>query len=159
MMQAMDWDARLSMIAKEMSDADGPVGDQLRARLARHSSIELALDIQFAHARARQAVVTGVQMAHRCGTLLFKAPAGEMASWIQMTGISPSTAKHYLSAALAFPELCHITERRRGKITEAQALAFLRGGQLSEQRQSDPVTDLRALLKLLESPEVPDVAG
>ena len=65
-----DWELRMQQLAREHADMAGPTGDKLRATIARHTVAASVRSLQLAHARAREAVVTGARMALRCGALL-----------------------------------------------------------------------------------------
>lgn len=142
-----NWNARLLQMAEEHPDAPGRAGEILRARLTQQAVDTLTHDLQLAHARAREAVVTGVSMSLRCGALLLQAPAGEFATLIRAADISSEAARHYAQLALKFPELRKRCERRNGRISEIEALYFLRDNP-EARLPADPVTDLRALLQL-----------
>ncbi|MDR3453787.1 MAG: hypothetical protein P4L96_13475 [Rhodoferax sp.] len=142
----INWDARLLQIAEEHPDASGRAGELLRARLAQQAIHGLTHDLHLAHARAREAVVTGTRMALRCGALLLKAPAGEVATLMRVAGITPQAGEHYMHMALGHPELARISAKRFGRISEAQALHLLWGEQ--SDGLADPVTDLMSLHEL-----------
>ena len=142
-----NWNARLLQVAKEHPDAPGKTGEMLRARLAQHAFGTFSHDLQLAHARAREAVLTGVRMSIRCGVLLTQAPSSEVATLIRSAGIPLDVAKHYEQMALGCPELWQRCEHRNGRITETEALGALRGNP-NFCSPTDPVADLRKLLSL-----------
>lgn len=136
-----NWESRLRQIAAEHPDASGKAGEILRSRLRQQEAHELKQDVSLAHARAREAVVTGTRMALRCGALLLKAQPEELPGLLGAAGIQPQAAQSYLSLAQqAAYELRQRSLHRRGKITEQEALHALRGS-----LTPDPVADLRAL--------------
>lgn len=144
-----NWNARLLQIAMDHADAPGKAGEILRARLAQHAFSTFSHDLQLAHARAREAVVTGVRMSLRCGVLLMQAPASEIATLIKSAGIMPEVAKRYEQMASRCPKLWDRCERRSGRITEGEAFYVLRGDH-EPQLPADPRSDLRTLLQLTD---------
>ncbi|MDR3452636.1 MAG: hypothetical protein P4L96_07525 [Rhodoferax sp.] len=142
----INWDARLLQIAEEHPDASGMAGELLRARLAQQAAHVVTHDLQLAHARAREAVVTGARLSLRCGALLLNAPAGDVAHLLRFAGISPQAGINYTHMALGHPELARISAKRFGRISEAQALHLLRGER--SDGLADPVTALRSLHEL-----------
>ena len=152
----INWDARLLQIAEEHPDAPGRAGELLRARLARQATHGLTHDLHLAHARAREAVVTGTRLSLRCGALLLKAPAGEVATLLRVAGITPQAGEHYMQLASEFAELRKTCERRNGRISENDALHSLRGA--PEANSPDPVADLLRLVAMLLNEGVCNVA-
>lgn len=142
-----NWDARLLQIAQEHPNTPGKAGEILRARLRQQAASILTQDLQLAHARAREAVVSGARMSLRCGVLLMKVSADEISTLIRVAGISPEAAGHYAQLAGEFPELHQRCERRNGRISEAEALHLLRGYP-NINLLSNPVADLRMLLRI-----------
>ena len=69
----------MQQLAREHADMAGPTGDKLRATIARHAVAESVRSLQLAHARAREAVVTGTRMALRCAALLADVPPSNLA--------------------------------------------------------------------------------
>ena len=143
----IDWDARLLQIAQENPDTPGRAGELLHDRLARQAAHAFTRDIHLAHARAREAVVTGTRMALRCGGLLLKVPAGEVAALMRGAGITPHAGEDYMRIASEFADLARICTRRNGRISEAHALHLLRGEQ--SDGAATPVSDLLRLVALL----------
>lgn len=139
----MQTDKLLRDLARDDPQIPGQAGDVLRARLAQQAASDLIQDIHLAHARSREAVVTGARMALRCGALLLQA-GGEWAPTLRAAGISEHTGAEYVALALAHPELAAIALRRFGRISEAQALQTLGGGAAAA-----PAGDLRRLRGLL----------
>ena len=121
-----NWQARLLQIAAEHPDAPGEAGDRLRATVARHTAHEFTRDLHLAHSRVRESLVTGVHHSLRCGALLMKVPPDELAGLLRATGIDPQPAQNYLHLAQqATREQRQRCLRRRGRISEAEALALL----------------------------------
>ncbi len=125
-----NWQLRMQQIASEHADMGGPTGDKLRAAIARHTVAESLRSLQLAHARAREAVVTGTRMALRCGALLGDVPPSCLAQSLRIACISDMTAASYLGLAQSFPDLAAMCARLNGRISEMQALQVLEGLQL-----------------------------
>lgn len=141
MMTQDNWQARLLQIAREHAELTGDVGDLLRATIQQHEKQDRLLDVITAHGRVRETVITGVRMALRCGSLLLKMPPEELPGLLRAASISPQAAERYrVMAEKAGHELRQRCIRRRGKITEQEALHALRIS-----LNPDPVTALLAL--------------
>ena len=138
-----NWNARLLQIAKENPDAPGKAGEILRAALARQAVSQSTHDLQLSHCRTREAVVTGARMALRCGALLLRAkatmPANEFAGLLRVACILPEAAEGYMLLAHEHPNLRRQCLRRKGRISESDALNILRGSH-------DTVANLKTLL-------------
>lgn len=148
-MKTENWQARLTQIAAEHPDAPGKAGAVLRQHLSRQARNDSIRSLQLAHARSREAVVTGARMALRCGALLLDGQGGELAGLLRVAGIRPQAAAQYSALALEYPDLARISVRHNGRITETQALRVLRGAQSDS--LADPVADLR-VLRAFEGP-------
>jgi hypothetical protein len=134
-----NWESRLQQIAREHADMAGPTGERLRATIARHTVAESVRSLQLAHARAREAVVTGTGMALRCGALLGDVLPAQMALTLRIACLSDMTAASYLGLAQSFQDLAATCARRNGRISEIQALRVL------DRPHPDTVASLTAL--------------
>ena len=134
-----NWEFRLRQIASEHANMAGPTGDRLRATIAHHQISESVRAMQLAHCRAREAVITGVRMALRCGALLAEVQPAALESAARIACMSDIDVAGYLALAQSFPELAAICARRNGRIDEAQAMRVL------DTAQSNAVASLIAL--------------
>ena len=139
----MNSETLLLQIAAESPDLPGHAGDLLRARLAQQAALGLMMDIQLAHARSREAVVTGARMALRCGALLLRVPACDLDRVLRVSSIGPQAAIEYVKLADDHPNLARIAVKRRGRIGEAQAMDLLKGTQTAS-----PWANLQALIRM-----------
>ena len=137
-----NWNARLLQIAKDNADLSGTVGDKLRSSLARYANVDKCRALELAHARAREAVVTGTRMALRCGAILNETPASDLPFLLRVTGVSDKASTNYARIAQEFPVLSQLCARRNGRITERQALQVLQA------IESDPMLNLFELAQI-----------
>ncbi|MDD5365330.1 MAG: hypothetical protein PHR30_08320 [Gallionellaceae bacterium] len=139
-----NWNDRLMQIANENPDASGEIGERLRAHVKAHVRQQLIQDVQLSHARAREAIVTGARQAFRTGALLLTAPRGDLLTLLRAAGISTRAASEYIRLALAATsEQRQRCLRRRGRITESEAMGLLHGTQTD--RDLHPSDSLHAL--------------
>lgn len=139
-----DWNARLMQMAREQPDAPGEIGERLRAHIQAHARLELIGEIHLLHARTREAVVKGARLALRTGALLLTVPRDELPGLLRAAGISPVAASEYLRLTLATTdEQRQRCLRRRGRISESEALNLLHG--TGTDRALSPSDSLRAL--------------
>lgn len=121
-----NWEARLIEIAEEA----GETGDRLRAVLKRREFSIFAQQVQLASARSREAVVTGARQALRCGSLLLQVPPCDLPAMLRPACISQVNAEAFMQLAQgSTEEQRRRLLRRRGNITEGEALDLLRGTQ------------------------------
>jgi hypothetical protein len=143
-----DWQNNLRQIADEHPEAPGELGEKLRAVLVGRASTVLMRDIQLAHCRVREAVITGMRQSLRCGSLLLQAP-GDLAGLLQAAGITPQAAIACTQLALrCTADQRRRSLRRRAVITEEEALVMLESLRGSEEDGSDPLSNLEALSRI-----------
>ena len=131
----------MQQLAREHAEMAGATGDKLRATIARHPVAESVRSLQLAHARAREAVVTGARMALRCGALLGDVPSSNLAYCARIACLTEIEVARYRALAQSFPDLAATCARRNGRISEMQALQVL------DRAQPDTVAALMALAR------------
>ena len=123
----MDNENFLCEIAKDAQEA-GVVDERVQTVLRRKASFDLFMQVNLAHSRSREAVVKGTRQALRGGCLLQQVPYADLPGLLRSTGISQHTAEAYIQLA----ERCSEEQRgrllrRRGRISEDEALELLKG--------------------------------
>jgi hypothetical protein len=111
----------------------GEAGERLRSLLRQRAFSFFAQQVQLASARSREAVVTEARQALRCGCLLLQVPASDLPVLLRAACISQETAEAYmLLARKCTKDQRRRLLRRRGRITEDEALDLLRGTQTGD---------------------------
>ena len=132
----INWELRLQQLAEENPDAANELGGALRKALREKERNRFNHDLAVAHGRARESVVTGVSMSIKCCDLLLTAKASlsdkEYSTLLRITSISDDAANAYIQLATACPELRKICSRRKGRISETEALNLLNGRQTDQ---------------------------
>jgi hypothetical protein len=125
-----NWDARLLQIAEEFPNAKDKTGGILCARLKELIKQDQIYVLSLTHARLREAIVTTVSMALRCGALLLETNPQERTTAERAANISPEIATLLMELAQNDPGLSQRGLLRKYRLSENQAFQILNSSPL-----------------------------
>ncbi len=167
----IDWDARLSQVARQQAkalrvDLPEPAADDLHRRLQERTNLKLRMTLALFHAQAREGVAKALRKALAAGSLLVeeKTRLGPeaFAALVKGANITPGTAANYMRAAERAPDLaarCRLRRTRHRCPGNDGTARFLHGD--SDRPAVLPDAALPMLVDLCfgDHEEASDVAG